>query len=119
LLVMDAFSSGSIPAHLLTREAFETYIRHLKHEGVLAVNITNRTLNFLPVLIKQAEFIGFSMRTIDALAGGVGSRWVLLSRNLEFLTQPAIAERTLSDPGDYQNFRLWTDDYNNLFQILK
>jgi len=119
LLALDVFSSGSIPVHLLTKEAFATYIRHLKHEGVLAVHITNRTLDFLPVLIKQAEFIGFSMRAIDALAGGVGSRWVLLSRNLEFLAQPAIAERALTDLEDYQNFRLWTDDYNNLLQILK
>ena len=44
VLVVDAFSGDSIPVHLLTREAFELYFRHLKPHGVLAVHISNQYL---------------------------------------------------------------------------
>jgi spermidine synthase len=47
LLVMDAFSGDSAPVHLITREAFEIYFRHLKPRGLLAVNITNTYLDLL------------------------------------------------------------------------
>ena len=45
LLVADAFSSDSIPVHLLTRQAFALYFRHLGPDGVLAVHVSNRHLD--------------------------------------------------------------------------
>src|SRR5262249_18464869 len=58
ILVMDAFSGDSVPAHLLTREAFELYFRHLKADGILAVNTTNSYLNLDPVMERGASSVG-------------------------------------------------------------
>ena len=44
MLVLDAFSSDSIPMHLLTKEAFDIYLKHLRPDGAIAVHISNRHL---------------------------------------------------------------------------
>src|SRR5438105_9476048 len=56
ILVMDAFSGDSVPVHLITKEAFATYFRHLKPDGILAVNITNTYLRLEPVIERAASF---------------------------------------------------------------
>ena len=58
LLAMDAFSGDSIPAHLLTLEAMQTYLRHLRPDGILAVHITNRYLDLKPVMAAAASHFG-------------------------------------------------------------
>ena len=58
VLVMDAFSGDSVPVHLITREAFQTYFRHLKPNGILAVNITNKYLDLRPVMERAANALG-------------------------------------------------------------
>ena len=55
---MDAFSGDSVPVHLITREAFQTYFRHLKPGGIVAVNVTNRYLNLSPVMASAAAAFG-------------------------------------------------------------
>ena len=55
VLVLDAFNSDAIPTHLLTREAFEIYFRHLKPDGVIAVHISNRHLNLIPVMVSMTK----------------------------------------------------------------
>ena len=55
MLVMDAFSGDSVPVHLITREAFAIYFRHLKPNGILAVNISNTYLNLEPVMERAAN----------------------------------------------------------------
>ena len=55
---MDAFSGDSVPVHLITREAFQVYFRHLKPNGILAVNITNKYLNLQPVMERAADALG-------------------------------------------------------------
>ena len=62
LLVLDAFSGDAVPAHLLTREAFEIYRRHLQPDGMIAVHISNRYLDLRPVLAGLAEQFGYSLR---------------------------------------------------------
>lgn len=121
LLVLDAFSSDAIPAHLLTREAFEVYLRHLKPGGVIAVHITNRHLNLLPVTMGLAAHFGFGAREVawvdtPALWWNSSSRWALLSRNLEFLNNKRIM--SASQPPNPKTL-LWTDDYTSLIPIMK
>ena len=53
LLVLDAFSSDAIPVHLLTKEAFEVYERHLNTNGVIAVHISNHYLDLEPVVVES------------------------------------------------------------------
>ena len=65
ILVVDAFSGDSVPIHLLTREAFTQYFRHLKPDGVLAVHITNRFLDLQPVVKTAADYFGKDIRLVD------------------------------------------------------
>ena len=122
ILVVDAFSSDSIPVHLLTREAFDLYFRHLKPAGMLAVHVTNKYLALAPVVHRIATALG----KCDALIEGPGDRamatfpstWVLLSGQTDILEQPPI--RSAAKPvEDRPHLRVWTDDYSNLFRILK
>jgi hypothetical protein len=131
ILVLDAFSSDAIPVHLLTCEAFEIYLRHLRPDGVIAVNISNRYLNMEPVVTRTADHFSLGAALIynndsyldyddedDENSAVFDSDWVLLSRNADFLKLPAIREASTSR-GDYSpKIGMWTDDKSNLLQIL-
>ena len=59
VLLLDAFSGDSVPIHLLTREAFEIYQRHMKPDGIIAVHVSNRYLKLTPVVEKVAASLGW------------------------------------------------------------
>ena len=65
VLVVDAFSSDSIPVHLLTKEAMALYFHHLKPDGILAVHISNRYLDLEPVVEGESRALGKLARTVD------------------------------------------------------
>ncbi|HYW41426.1 MAG TPA: fused MFS/spermidine synthase [Bryobacteraceae bacterium] len=121
VLAVDAFSSDSIPVHLLTREAMSLYFRHLQPDGILAVHISNRYLNLQPVLAGEMAATGKTARVVDTDEDDsqdvFGATWVLLTApqtGFDDLVMNA------SKPIDTaRTVRLWTDDYSNLFQILK
>jgi hypothetical protein len=115
LLALDAFSSDSIPLHLLTTQAVDAYLRQLKPDGILAFHITSSYLNLEPVLAELAR----SRRLAGVLvADGTDSRWVLLSRDAGVLGSLPYAEgMTLLRPRPHQ--ALWTDDYVNIVQVLE
>jgi len=121
ILVIDAFSGDSIPTHLLTKEAIQLYLAHLKPGGILAFNISNRHIDLEPVLTLAGGHFGLGGVLIaendqkDRL--GAPSEWVLFSQNAEIFKAPgieAIARDLRKTPG----IRLWTDDYSNLFQVV-
>ncbi len=123
VLALDAFSSDSIPVHLLTREAFEVYLAHLAPEGVIAAHISNRHVDLRPVLRQVAETFNLQAAALyipasETTLATSDSLWVLLTRDPTFLSQPAIAAPAQS-LDDVPSLRLWTDDYSNLFQVLK
>ncbi len=121
VLVLDVFSSDSIPVHLIDEEAFALYLQELQPDGILAVHISNSHLDLKPVVWKLADHFGLARALIEDNGDGVvtyPSIWVLLTRNPALLENPAIAARAKSMEGFTTNIRLWTDDYNNLFQIL-
>ncbi|MGA9390320.1 MAG: hypothetical protein WBV69_07735, partial [Candidatus Sulfotelmatobacter sp.] len=119
VLVLDAFVGGTIPVHLLTREAFDTYWKHLDPDGgVIAVNITSRHVDLSPVLQgATAYFHAASIVDVDASAYRSGAtRWVLLARtagalNIQGLEQTALSTQMRIPP------RLWTDDYSDIFRL--
>ena len=122
VLAVDAFSGDAIPVHLLTREAFAVYFRHLKPDGILAVHTSNTYLNLAPVVKLLAEDAGYATRFIaseeDPLMMISSADWVLVTRNQRFLNVPETSvggENIVVLSG----LRLWTDDYNNLFDILR
>ena len=123
LLVMDAFSSDSVPVHLLTLEAFELYLEHLAKRGVIAVNISNNYLDLKPVVWRAAEELDLYPILIDTAVQsyhpvGVRSRWVFLVRDPDVLDAPEIHANKESLDDYHPEIQLWTDQYSNLFQIL-
>jgi SAM-dependent methyltransferase len=121
VLAVDAFSSDSIPVHLLTKEAMDLYFRHLRPDGILAVHISNRYLNLQPVLEGEVNATQKTARLVDTEDDDTqdvfGATWVLI-------TSPATGFKgellSNSAPLDSKRtVRLWTDDYSNLFKILK
>jgi hypothetical protein len=121
LLAIDAFSSDSIPVHLLTYEALAIYRKHMKPGGIIAFHVTNRFLDLIPVVQKLAEAHGLHAVLVadegeDSMASK--SDWVLLSDREESLQASQIAE-AVEDMDPRPDMRLWTDDFNNIFQVLK
>jgi SAM-dependent methyltransferase len=121
VLAVDAFSSDSIPVHLLTLEAMLLYFSHLRPDGVLAVHISNRYLDLEPVLAGETRATGKVARVVDTddddTQDVFGATWVLI-------TSPASGFHgdELKDSAEIESkrtVRLWTDDYSNLFRILK
>jgi SAM-dependent methyltransferase len=122
-LAMDAFSSDAVPAHLLTREAYQVYLKHLKPDGVLAVHISNRYLNLAPVVSQAMADIGFHGRIIEDDATGAdyysGSTWTVLARDERFFDHKNFKASEISPLKPSPGFRAWTDDFSNLITILK
>jgi hypothetical protein len=120
VLVLDAFSGDAIPVHLLTVEAFELYLRELTPDGILAIHVTNRYLNLQPIIREIAKHFGLTSGSIHQSGGPLvkPSDWIVLARNNSVLGQPAFTTK-LKPLDSQRKVRLWTDDYSNLFQILK
>lgn len=119
-LVVDAYSDDSVPVHLLTREAFELYLRHLRSDGVLAVHITCQRLDLSPVVTALSRYFGLTMIVIHGdkdQQGALASDWVLLS-----FTPASVLTDDIVQHGYYVPYKiralLWTDDYSNLWQIV-
>jgi spermidine synthase len=120
VLAVDAFSGDSIPVHLITYEAFTEYLRHLKPDGVIAFHVSNRFLDLKPVLLAIAEKhkLEYAFLHETGENGGTTSDWVLITRSKPFILRADIVEATepvAPQPG----LRLWTDDFNNLWQVFK
>ncbi len=122
VLILDAFSSDAIPVHLLTVEAMQMYMKHLRdEESVIAVHISNRAVDLKPVVAGLARKLG--LEAVWVRKGPVGetingSDWIILSRSRSTLDaddfrkegRPMLAEG---------NPPLWTDDYSDLFSLIK
>ena len=121
VLVIDAFSSDSIPVHLLTREAVAVYIAHLaRPDGILAIHISNRYLELKPVVRGLADAFACDASLVDVSDDGRywGSTWVLLAPRGDVLARSGIDDDAEELEAD-KTVRLWTDDYSNLFQVVK
>jgi SAM-dependent methyltransferase len=123
VLVLDAFSGDAIPTHLLTSEVFAVYLRHLRPDGIIAVNISNRYLDLVPVIDRLAadqQIDWVQIRTAgDAGRACSPAHWVLITHNQQFLHDDIVRAASLGEHGQYAHVPLWTDQYSNLFQILK
>lgn len=122
VLVVDAFSSDSIPVHLLTREAFDLYLRHLKTEGLLAMHISNQFLDLEPVVAAAADAEGLQAVIVDSGRDYgrqiYAATWVVLTRSKDALVGADLQSRG-RPLRRVSGFRPWTDDYSNLLHILK
>jgi hypothetical protein len=122
VLILDCFSSDSIPIHLLDVEAFDLYLQHLRPDGILAVNISNRHLDLVPVVWTLADHLGLGRAVIrdpGFLPDTFPSLWMVMARDPTLLDVPGIHSRATLMNGYVSLVKLWTDDFSNLFQILK
>ncbi len=117
---VDAFISDAIPVHLLTREAFDLYWRHLKPDGVLAVHISNRYVDLAPIVATAAEANGKQVKIIangaDITQAVSGATWMLVTSRPGFFERPAL--QSAFDAEIPPGFTGWTDDYSNLWRVF-
>lgn len=125
MVVVDAFSSDTVPVHLVTREAIELYLGKLTDHGILAFNISNRYLDMRPVLgelAHDAELVSIvqedlNIDTYEQNRGKFPSTWVLMARQRSdfgsLASRPNWHDVELPSGG-----RLWTDDYSSLISII-
>jgi hypothetical protein len=126
VLGIDAFSGDSIPMHLITREAMAVYVKHIKTDGVIVFQATNRYVDLLPVVKRLAAEFGMEAVNIgDSPDEEDGPEYwysstdqVIVTRNKKLLAWPAIAEAAepIQDRRDLPTF---TDAHHNLLRILK
>ena len=124
ILAIDAFSSDSIPLHLLTREAFALYDRVLETDGLLAIHISNRFIDLRPMVAALAAERGLIavMREgqPDIAEARNASLWIVLSRDPDKLARLVMADprapwHGLPDPAE----RAWTDDFASILPYVE
>ena len=120
VLAIDAFSSDSIPVHLLTREAVATYLAHLRPDGVLAFHISNRYLELKPVVRGLAAHLGLTYAFVSTDESELTWRtsWALLARDPSAVASATLAPVTDTEP-ENPTAVLWTDDYSDIIRLLK
>ncbi|MEP6534197.1 MAG: fused MFS/spermidine synthase [Bryobacteraceae bacterium] len=121
LLAVDAFSGDSIPVHLLSREAFQLYLSRLTADGLLAIHVSNSLLDLVPVVDGVARNLGKVMRVADVQEDSADHRshsvWVVVAADPSTLDHLPDASKWVTPPP--RALRVWTDDFSNVFQILK
>ena len=126
LIVLDAFSSDAVPAHLLTQEALGLYFRKLAANGVLAFHISNRHLELQPVLEDLARVAGLvglaqhnlSITEAERKMGAAESQWVVMARRLEDLGSLP-RDRRWSALSPSPQATAWTDDFSNTLSVVR
>lgn len=126
VLAIDAFSGDSIPTHLITKEAMAIYMKHLKPNGAIVFQATNRFVDLLPVARNLADEFGLSVALISdypEYADGPeywlsSTDQIIMTRDTQLLASPRIREAAQDIPKK-PGFPIFTDDYINLLKILK
>ena len=137
-LIVDAFNSDAIPVHLLTVEAFAHYLAALAPGGLLAVHASSRNFDLMPLVARVGLEAGlYSLQITNERAPGFTSKpsqWVWLSRDRERIRALAgrVRERNASlglepqtlqllraEPAEVAHVPVWTDDYSDLFGVLR
>ena len=125
LLAIDAFSGDAIPTHLLSDEAMDLYLRHVRSDGAILFHVTNRYLELAPVVARIAVSRGLRVGLIEhepndeeeSLYHSI-SDWVVVPRNAALLAELEVA-KVLKPIAYGESTPLWTDDFNNLLRVLK
>lgn len=126
ILAMDAFSGDSIPTHLITKEAMEIYMKHLKPDGVIVFQATNRFVDLLPVARNLADAHGLSIVVVtDSPEYETGPEYwyahtdqVIMTRNTKLLNQEKVKSGAEEIP-KRAGYPMFTDDYINLLRLFK
>src|SRR5205807_166262 len=124
LLILDVFSSDSVPLHMLTREAFALYKSRLARHGAIAVNITNKNLELANAVAASAAANGM------VTAINLDKHQDASQETLHFRAEIALVARTQDDMKalklgpDWHIVQptaqtpVWTDDYSNVLSAI-
>ena len=121
-LLVDAFSSDTIPIHLMTREAIALYMSRLRDDGLLAIHISNRHLELGSVVASLAKDAGLSVKLRNlvikptSLGDAVPSSAAVFARRPETLA--AFTEEGGWKQPATNNVPVWTDDYSNILGAI-
>ena len=124
LLVLDAFSSDAIPAHLLTREAIQLYRQRLDEDGVLAIHVSNNHLDLVPLVHRLSHDAGLVSRVVRSVGnnknGTQQSTWMLISDQDQSIWKDAKLKNAVpASKGELTRAPLWTDQHHNLVSVLR
>jgi len=121
VLVLDAFNSDAVPVHLLTREAFELYLKHLKPGGIIAVDVSNSYIDLFPAIWAQKNYFNLDGALIFKKAEDKrlidNSIWIILSSDSSLFLMPSIKAVSF-DSSRIRKMEGWTDDYSSLLPLL-
>ena len=121
ILLVDAFTSGAIPVHLLTAEAGEIYAQRITQDGLLLFHISNRFLDLASVVRGMAERLGMAALRVtsegDEASGTNDAVWMILTRNQAFLEDAKV--RAQADAEQPSRALTWTDNFAGLWQALR
>jgi predicted O-methyltransferase YrrM len=130
VIVLDAFTGGSVPIHLLTQEAFQIYKAHLKPQGFIIIHITNAFLNLYPVVKDQAQALGLGYRNkfqdLDRNHLVRRNQYFIMTQDATYLKDhPSVSRELRDEQGqvigvenrDRPGLRLWTDQFSSMHQI--
>ncbi len=122
IFILDAFTSDSVPVHLLTKEAFAAYAAHLKEGGMIFAHISNRYLDLTRVLTATAKAEGMAIKiytdkTTKQDRYKQRSTWAVLGKaeNINNMNLPAHWDAEDAD----RPATLWSDDYSNILHLIK
>jgi hypothetical protein len=123
---IDAFSGDSIPMHLITREAMAQYVRHVKDDGVIVFQATNRFVDLPPVIKRLAAEFGMEAvlvtdtpeNTRDFRYWYSSTDQVIVTRNRAVLEAAPLASGAVPI-ADRKGLPVFTDAHHNLIRILK
>ena len=121
VLAIDAFTGDMIPTHLLTREAIELYLKHLKDDGILVFNITNKYLNIFSVLEGQSKTLNMPLyffQQVPDQSGLALAYWGMFTKNEKFINKENVKKNIVSfNSGGYPTI-FWTDDYSSILPLI-
>ena len=123
LIVLDAFSSDTIPTHLLTREAVEGYLNHLTGGGVIVMHISNRYMELADTVaaVGAAEGLGAFIK-IDDRTQTSSPDYKMNAEVVALARRPEDVGDLRVRPGWHQiaetDVQPWTDDYSNIFEAI-
>ena len=120
LLFLDAFTSDSIPAHLLTTECFDLYLKHLRSDGVIVAHITNKFIDLQRVVTAHVRSLGLSSVLIEHQNDKmeITTRWILMSPDAGRFDGPPFTNQQRRWHQGLNPLR-WTDEKSSVLPIVK
>jgi hypothetical protein len=123
LLILDSFSSDSVPVHLISHEALKLYLSRLAGGGVMVFNISNRYLDLEPVLARLAREEGLTALArldrsgLEEHPDKTASHWVVMAREAGRLA-PLAKSGLWHAPRERGGVGLWRDDFSNILGVF-